>query len=270
MRNGTVIVPVALAVSAFLFSTQAGAEDIGCQFQRRTSLPALLTETYTAPTEGWVMSQKRYEAAETVSLPVPSGQISGADLVAVINKRRSIREYTARPISLQELSDLLFLGSGVTDKKPYISLRSAPSAGASYPIEIYVVANAVAGLEKGFYHYVPEEHLLEVIRKGDFAVQLKELCLGQAFVKDASAIILMSGVFPRVCARYGNRGYRYVYMEAGHIAQNLYLGATALDLGSCVIGAFLDDEMNLFCGLDGEEESIIYIHCIGTARELKG
>jgi len=142
--------------------------------------------------------------------------------------------------------------------------RNAPSAGALYPIETYSFAKNVDGLERGLYHYNVKSHLLEKLDAGDFSFSLAKACLGQEMLLSAAAIFVWSGIFFRSKWKYKQRAYRYVYLDCGHIAQNLALCASALGLGSCQVGAFYDDELNDILGLDGEQESAIYLSVVGN------
>jgi len=166
-------------------------------------------------------------------LPNPSllGKISVEE---ALSTRRSVREFKDKNITTEQLSQLLWSAYGVTDKKN--NFKTTPSAGATYPLEIYFVKN------DGIYYYYSEEHSIEVIKKGDFRKQLSLACLNQSFILSASLSIIICAVFERTTLYYGQRGYRYVYIEVGHSAQNICLQAKSLGLDSVCIGAF-DDEM---------------------------
>ena len=164
-------------------------------------------------------------------------------------------------MSLAELSHLLHYSSGITDKRQ--GLRAAPSAGATYPIEVYAIANNVEGLGKGTYHYLISSHELELLREGDFRNEMSHAALQEIMFKQANVIIALSAVFQRTQQRYRERAQRYICFEAGHIAQNTYLVATSLGLGACAIGAFYDNEFNRLLGLDGKNESVLYLLAVG-------
>lgn len=204
---------------------------------------------------------KKYPDRPKIKLPKP--EFKGIPLEDALMKRRSIREYSKRPITLAELSQLLFAAQGVTGQMYGVLLRTAPSAGALYPIEIYVVGNNVETLKKGIYHYSVKDHSIVLIREGDFRHELMKAALEQEMVKDAGVVFILSAIFDRTRSKYGERGYRYIYMEAGHISQNIYLQATSLGLGSVVVGAFLDDQINKLIGIDGKKEAVIVIHPVG-------
>lgn len=178
-----------------------------------------------------------------------------------IANRRSQRDFSGEAMSLAELSHLLYYSSGVTDKRH--GLRAAPSAGATYPIEVYPIVNNVEGLTKGIYHYLIASHELESAREGDFRNEMSRAALGETMFKQANVIFALSAVFQRTQRRYRERAQRYIYFEAGHIAQNTYLVATSLGLGACAIGAFYDDEFNRVIGLDGRDESVLYLIAVG-------
>jgi SagB-type dehydrogenase family enzyme len=185
----------------------------------------------------------------------------GLTVEKAIANRRSQRGFTGEPMSLGELSHLLYYSSGVTDKRH--GLRAAPSAGATYPIEVYAIVNNVEGLAKGTYHYLISSHELELLREGDFGNEMSRAALQERMFKQANVIVALSAVFQRTQQRYRERAQRYICFEAGHIAQNTYLIATSLGLGACAIGAFYDDEFNRLLGLDGRNESVLYVIAVG-------
>jgi len=197
------------------------------------------------------------------SIPLPEPETEGAVSVEeAISKRRSIREYSEEPITLHELSQLLWSAQGITD--PIRKLRAAPSAGATYPIEVYVVIgeDCVEGLQSGVYHYVPHNHRIDLLLKGDLRSDLSAASLGQAWIAEAPMNIVITAVYERTTARYGDRGTRYVHMEAGHVAENIYLEATALNLGTVTVGAFNDEEVQKVLGLPDDCEPL-YVMPVG-------
>jgi SagB-type dehydrogenase family enzyme len=188
--------------------------------------------------------------------PVLKGSVSVEE---AISKRRSIREYRDEPLRLEELGQLLWAAQGITSPKGF---RAAPSAGATYPLEIYVSVKerGVIGLPAGIYHYDPFDHSLTLIKEGDHSLEIYRASLNQEWVKEAPICIIIAADFSRTTSRYGARGERYVYMEAGHVGQNIYLQATALDLGTVAVGAFYDDQLRSIIGC---EEAPIYIFPVG-------
>lgn len=174
-----------------------------------------------------------------VALPAPDTG-GGMPLETTLSKRRSIRKYKNSKLTLTEVSQLLWAAQGITSKRGF---RTAPSAGALYPLELYVAAGHVQGLEAGIFHYRPQKHALESIEKGDQRAALARAALGQQPVRQAPVVFIFAAVPGRTAAKYGQRGMRYVLQEAGHAAQNLCLQAVALELGSVVIGAFSDEDV---------------------------
>ncbi len=207
---------------------------------------------------------KEYQGAKVVELPEPL--LSKEDIWNCLSKRRSVRKYKERPITPLELSGLLWASQGITARLSHYLLRTAPSAGALYPIETYLLVNSCDGIESGIYHYHVVFGHLEEIKTGPFGKELGEASLGQPMCWQAPVVFIFSAVFRRTMSKYGSRGMRYVFLDCGHICQNLLLAATALGLGGCPIGAFLDDEVNVLLGLDGVEESVIYMASIGEPK----
>lgn len=196
---------------------------------------------------------------ETIFLPQPktSGEIS---LEEVILKRRSKRSFTSQKLTLSQISQVLWAAQGITDDKR--GFRSAPSAGALYPLEIYLVVaqDGVENLEAGVYHFDPEEHSLERVLKEDLRQELAEAGLGQSAISQAPISLVITAVYERITKKYGQRGRRYVHMEVGHVGQNIYLQVEALGLGTVVIGAFNDQQVKQILGI---EEEPLYIMPIG-------
>ncbi|HUX02142.1 MAG: SagB/ThcOx family dehydrogenase [Phycisphaerae bacterium] len=200
--------------------------------------------------------------AETLVLARPK-RLLKADLWELLRKRRSRREYSGRPMAQESLFLLLWAAQGMTTGGPW-ALRTAPSAGALYPVETYVAAAGVEGVGPGIYHWeLPEERLALVAGREDVAQAACRAALDQEMVAAAAATFVWTAVWGRSARKYGDRALRYAYLDAGHLAENLHLAAEALGLGACMVGAFLDDEMNALVGVDGREESVIYAACVG-------
>jgi SagB-type dehydrogenase family enzyme len=193
------------------------------------------------------------KGAARVRLPPPrsEGEIS---LEAVLRTRRSRREYGREPLALGEIGQLLWAAQGVTNR--HQGLRAAPSAGALYPLESYVLAGRVTGLPAGVYRYRPEEHLLDRLFEGDRRDSLCRAALSQHSISLAPAVLVFAAVFARTTAKYGRRGIRYVYMDLGHATQNLYLQAESLGLGTVFIGAFDDGAVRRVLDLPAGEEPL--------------
>lgn len=199
--------------------------------------------------------------APPIALPNPS-KAGGQPIWQLIASRRSVRRYARRPLSLGELSQLLWASQGVTSPG-WLALRAAPSAGALYPIETHICANNVEGLTPGLYRYLPVEHALRQTHLGPTGTRLANAALGQDVLAKAAAVFVWTAVPARCEVKYGDRAARYIYLETGHIAENLYLAATALGLGCCAVGAFDDSQIDLVLGVDGVNETAVYICAIG-------
>jgi SagB-type dehydrogenase family enzyme len=186
------------------------------------------------------------------ALPLPEPAYDGdVSVEAALRERRSVRDYAARPLTLAEVGQLLWAAQGITgDNQRY---RTAPSAGALYPLELYVVAGDVRDLDPGVYRYRPAGHALEPIAGGDVRPALAGAALEQTWVEEGAVVLVVAGVYERTTQKYGERGRQYVHMEAGHAAQNVYLQAAALELGTVAVGAFRDDEVQRVVGLAPDE-----------------
>ena len=191
--------------------------------------------------------------------PFLTGFMSVEEAIA---KRRSIRDYSKDPLTFQELSQLLWAAQGITDLNT--GFRAAPSAGATYPLEVYVVIGdkGVSGLEAGIYHYNPLTNELKLIVKGDFRNELSSAALEQRWVKTAPVNIVLTAVYERTTRVYGDRGIRYVHMEVGHVSENIYLQATALGLGTVAVGAFNDELVQKILNLPKDRKPL-YIMPVG-------
>lgn len=196
------------------------------------------------------------ENMEKVNLPPPQikGRISVEEALKV---RRSVREYKSIPLTLKELSQILWAANGKTAEW---GGRTAPSAGATYPLEIYVVVGNVENLEPGLYHYDVDTHTITLIKKGDLRKELSSAALNQISVKIAPVVIIISAIFERTTSRYGERGKRYVFMEVGHCGQNIHLQAESLNLGTVMIGAFDDQRVKKVLGI---KEEVLYLCPVG-------
>lgn len=208
--------------------------------------------------------------APTVRLPGPSHD-SGTSVEKALSERRSVRSYSGQPLTLAEVSRLLWAAQGVTDGR---GLRTAPSAGALYPLEVYVAAGDVRGLPAGVYRYKPGPHALERVKEGDARAGLAREALGQESIRTGAIDIVIAGVYERATGKYGARlhdertgssypaGVRYVHMEAGHASQNVYLQAESLGLGTVAIGALSDGDVRQIMGMMDDERPL-YIMPVG-------
>lgn len=198
------------------------------------------------------------EYLSTITLPEPRVK-SDVSIEETLLQRRSVREYAGVPLTLDEVSQLLWAAQGITAEW---GGRTAPSAGALYPLEVYLVVGDVEGLAVGVYKYKPEGH--ELFRINDFDVRegLAKAAWGQSWVKEGAIDIVVAAVYQRAAKKYGDRAERYVHMEAGHAAQNIYLQAVALDLGVVTVGAFHDEWVRNILGMP-QNEVPLYVIPVG-------
>ncbi len=198
---------------------------------------------------------------EKIRLPEPryDGNVS---IETALLKRRSIRSYKPDPLTIAQISQLLWSAQGLTASK----YRTAPSAGALYPVELYVAVGNVSGLEAGLYKYDPHNHAIAKTITGDKRQELCRAGLSQGSIRTAPALIIFCAVFERVTGSYGKRGIQYVYMEVGHAIQNACLQAISLGLGSVVIGAFNDQDVKSVMNLEQDEQPLLLLP-VGTHKE---
>ncbi len=192
--------------------------------------------------------------------PVAGEEVS---LFRLLAARRSVRSYEKRPLSSPLISSLLWASQGISLVTPGHHYRTAPSAGGLYPIETYLANNRGGELPQGIFHYEVSSHRLALLKEGKFGPALAGAALEQSMVENAPIVLIWSALVERSRWKYDQRAYRYIYLDAGHIAQNVALAAVSLGLGSCQIGAFFDDEVNSILGLDGKEETVIYMSVAG-------
>ena len=207
-------------------------------------------------------SSKNYPDTERFQLPQPDLNRS-ADLWQCMKRRRSERDTTSKPLSLNELSTLLWAAQGVTARAGIHLLRTAPSAGALYPFETYVYVDHVEDVPQGLYHLDVANFALERLKEGSFSKNLTTACLGQPAVRRAAVVFIWTAMMLRCMVKYRDRTMRYIPMDLGHVCQNVQLASTAMNLGSCPIGAFFDDDINRLLGVDGEDETALYLITVG-------
>ncbi|MBU4444436.1 SagB/ThcOx family dehydrogenase [bacterium] len=203
--------------------------------------------------------ESRGSINDRIKLPEPRYD-SSVSIEQAMLERRSVRTYQDEPLTLSEVAQLLWSAQGITNPKR--GFRTAPSAGALFPLEVYVVIGNVEGIAEGVYKYKPDKHELVKVRDGDVRDKLAVAALGQACVKKGAIVIVFSAVYERTTRKYGDRGVKYVHMEAGHAAQNVCLQAVSLNLGTVVVGAFRDDEVSKILNLPDEEQPL-YILPVG-------
>lgn len=188
-------------------------------------------------------------ATDTITLPT-ANKIGKLPLESAISQRSSVREFASTPLTLEDISQLLWAAQGITHGE---GLRTAPSAGALYPLELYLLTSRVESLANGIYHYDARHHALQRIEQGNKLGKLTAAAYGQLWIKDSAAVIIITANYERTSRKYGKRGQRYVHMEVGHAAQNIYLQATALGIGTTLVGAFTDNEVAKVVGVKDNE-----------------
>lgn len=221
--------------------------------------------SFIPPTVKSAPPYKQYPDADRYTLPT-DWQLEEARILPLLQNRRSQRSFLQEGIPLQSLSFMLWASQGVTAAAGSHLFRTAPSAGALYPIETYISVQDVPGLDSGLYHLDVQYFELEHIRKEPVAEDLAIACLNQQFIAGAAITVIWTAVFRRNFSKYGNRGLRYVLLDAGHICQNLLLAAEATGCSGCPIAAFFDEEVNSILRVDGEEETAVYVATIGVKK----
>jgi len=215
-------------------------------------------------------ARKVYPYRRTIALACE--QQADPSFQSVVRRRRTVRRFAPAPLDFAALSALLDLSYGVTSESAQAGgliqrHRAAPSAGALYPAEIYLYARNIDGLAPGLYHYAAEQRSLAEISTGEHAAAVWEACCRQDYAKQAAATIFITGVFARTKSKYGERGYRYVLLDIGHLGENLCLAATAADLAITTTCAFYDDEVNRLLGVDGLDEAAVYVAFLGPKAD---
>ncbi len=213
---------------------------------------------------------KRNAHVPAVELPQPN--LPATPLPDAIRARHSRRTFGSRPLSLTQLATLLHTAYGIThtsagEHGEGLPLRATPSGGALYPLDIYVLALRVEGLEHDVYHYDPIRHALELLHRDGVGDQLRGLSVYPELVEPAGAILLLAAMFWRTRFKYGLRGYRFALLEAGHLGQNLLLAAAAFDLAAVPVGGFYDARVDELLQIDGVNESVVYGFSIGHPND---
>jgi len=231
----------------------------GIQLPSRRRFIARVGELGVASASVWLMTAHETSLAmnasrgQRVSLPPPSQEEGRLTLVKALQARRSVRNFTDEPLSLAQISRLLWSAQGITAAGGF---RTAPSAGALYPLELYLVSGNTTDLAEGIYRYDPQGQELELVATGDRRGPLSDAAFAQHWINESAAIIAVAAVPSRTTRKYGNRGVRYVHMEAGHAAQNVYLQAVSLGLGTTTVGAFYDDRVRTVLTLPEEVQPL--------------
>jgi SagB-type dehydrogenase family enzyme len=208
----------------------------------------------------WLGAAEQQRLPQPQALANPYGQLLSA--------RRTVSQYSGQPISLGQLSTLLYFGAGTTSAAPgygYRALprRTFPSAGGLSSPELYVLCSTVVGLDPGVYHYDPRNHALDVLSMGDRRDALTLGAPGQPFIGTAAVTFVMTGCYSRLRWKYGPRAYRYMCMDVGCQAQNVQLAAAALGLGACLVAGFMEDPFERMLGVDGTDEMALLLATIG-------
>jgi len=211
---------------------------------------------------------KEDTSATTVALPRP--MLPTASIASAITSRVSCRQFASTPLPVQQLSNVLHAGYGVLstiDLWGEFCERTVPSGGGLYPLELNVLTQRIDGLDGGVYHYLPLLHALEVVRADPLpSLMTAEMFLGQPYLRDAAAVIVITAVTERSLWKYEDRGYRYILLEAGHVAQNINLCATADGLGCLNLGGFFDEDVSSLLRLNADQEIVLYGIAIGRPR----
>lgn len=246
-------------------------ESSGQEFMRRTRY----SEISESPQDQGIIPQPPLElpipeGAKLIDLPHPTSfSVPSMDLRQAIEGRRTLRKYAQTALTIEELSYLLWVSQGVKriSSRPSTA-RTVPSAGARHAFETYILANRVEGVKPGLYRYAAIENQLIILNAPvDIKEQITAACLNQSQVLTSSVTFLWVAVVERMFWRYVERGYRYLHLDAGHVCQNLALGAEQIGCGICPIAAFDDDQLNQTLGLDGEGMFVIYLASVGKKIE---
>lgn len=243
-------------------------EEIGDRFQRETKHSPESIKTHVIDWMSIPPSFKEYKnPILRVQLPEPKTTSSKINFWRLLLHRRTCRDYnSSASMSLNHLAALLWATQGLTTQQGDTFLRTAPSAGGLYPIETYLAVRSVEGLSQGIYHFRPGDFDLELLKQGDFSSALAQAALEQNMFQVAQTTFIWSAIISRSKWKYNQRAYRYIYLDAGHIAQNLYLAAETIGLGVCAVGSFYDDACNQILGLDGKEETVVYMGTVGVKK----
>ncbi len=242
------------------------AKDTGQKFMEHTKYQYLEMSDQDKGIEQPPIELEYDKEHKLIDLPNPKDiELGNVKLIDAIEKRKSLRKYSDKPLTMEELSYLLWTSQGVKEVRTVpITRRTVPSAGSRHALETYLLINNVKGLKPGVYRFIATKHkLIEVNLKEDNADKITEACLKQKFIKTSAVTFIWIAVPYRMKWRYGERAYRYLHLDAGHVCQNLYLSAEGIDCGACAIAAYNDDSINEILGLDGKNKFVIYISTVG-------
>ncbi len=239
---------------------------IGEEFITKTKYPFLNLSDQMKGISPPALQDPYPDDMERITLPQWNEiDISQENIATMINLRQSIRNYRKSPLSLTELSYLLWCTQGIKEIISNVATRrTVPSAGARHSLETSLLVNRVDELKSGLFRYLPLEHQLGLLKEDEVIVdEIVKASFGQDFIRHSAVTFIWSTVIYRMKWRYGERAYRYIFLDAGHVAQNLYLAAEAIDCGVCAIAAFSDDDMNQLLNLDGREQFVLYMATVG-------
>ncbi|NMB57425.1 SagB/ThcOx family dehydrogenase [Candidatus Beckwithbacteria bacterium] len=213
--------------------------------------------------ESWkTVYYKGYIRLEKVDLPAPKIETQ-KKIADIFNERKSERKFSNKSINKKLISTLIYYSAGVKELTLKTASRFYPSAGGRYPLETYLISiNTQLG--KGIFHYYPKSHYLERLSRLSNNLDLKKIFPNNDWIIQAPLIIIVTALFKRTTIKYGDRGYRNILIEAGHMGQNIYLLSSILNLNCCALGGFIDDKINFLLDLDGVEESVVYAFALGN------
>jgi SagB-type dehydrogenase family enzyme len=240
------------------------ADSIALRYLRETRLDRARIRDYRRPAIGEPESGAIHEPGESIPLP-RSWRIRENRFDRLLLQRRSRRRFADEPLPLSELAFLLWACQGITGRAGNYLFRTAPSAGALYPLETYLCCERIDGLDSGLYRFDPPDFCLSPLEASSCADQVADACLGQGFMARGAVIFLWSAVFRRNMSKYGHRGLRYILLDAGHACQNMLLAAESIGCHACPVAAFFDEEINTLLGLEPDEESVLYAAVAGRA-----
>ena len=200
-----------------------------------------------------------------ISLPKPAEiKLKDKNFRECMENRKSTREFSKTPLSLNELSYLLWCTQGVKVITPKYILRTVPSAGARHAFETFILIKNIEGLKPGLYRFISSKHaLIEVNLAEDISQKIKAACGNQDLLDTSAAVFIWAAIAERMTWRYWERGYRYIFIDAGHVCQNLYLAAESINCGACAVASYYDDELDKLLGLDGVNGFAAYMGVVG-------
>ena len=239
--------------------------NIGKEFLEKTK-EKYLGESDQTKGEPRPLFELEYDNSKPViELPNPMKiKLKDKNLRECIEKRKSTREFSKTPLSLDELSYLLWCTQGVKEITSKYILRTVPSAGARHPFETFILIKNAEGLKPGLYRFISSKHaIIEINLDKNIAQKINEACGSQDLFEPAAAVFIWAAIAERTTWRYNERGYRYIFLDAGHVCQNLYLAAESIDCGACAVASYDDDELNKLLGLDGVNQFAVYLGVVG-------